>query len=87
MTAYLFPQTPAGHAGVRKVLADLAADARPVRDALERARMARRDAVFLYGEERVRACEAAGYASPTAQRHSLRMTDAEERVARAASGE
>jgi len=75
--AIIVPQTAEGHAFMREALAGLAAGARPLRSPLERARLARANAVFLYGEARVLECEAAGYACPTSRRYSLRMTDAE----------
>lgn len=75
--AYIVPQTPEGHAFMREALAGLAARARPLRSPIEKARIARADAVFIYGEARIRACEAAGYACPVSERYSLLMTDAE----------
>lgn len=77
LTQVLTDQSPQGRAVMMGFLDALCAGAKPLMTEAARAEMERSNAVWLYGEASVLACEAEGYATPCAKRFGQKMTAAE----------
>lgn len=81
LTQVLTDQSPQGRAVMMGFLDALCAGAKPHMSEAARAEMERSNAVWLYGEATILACEAEGYANPMARTYGQKMTPAEREAA------
>lgn len=83
LTQVLTDQSPQGRAVMLGLLDALCVGAKPLMTEAARAEMERSNALWLYGEATVLACEAEGYANPFAKTYGQKMTAAEREAAAA----